>query len=285
VKKRGRGDQPDDEEPERKAERKTFVFELEVNQEFDEEEEESSMFVDDKTGDKLDAKLVEKAEEEEIEFMIKIELGVECDVSECWEKTGKAPTSTKFVRVNKGTPDKPDVRARLCGRDFKAKGEGSPCELFAAMPPLESKKMLFREAAKSQAVWKRGRWRKPKLMFIDVKKAHLNAMVPEGVFVYVLLPDGRCWRLRRWLYGMRPAASAWELDFTTKLESIGFQRGRAAPTAFFNRKTGCRLVVHGDDFTFMGCDIDLKEVANEMGKWYEIKIRGVLGDDDGDDKD
>jgi len=35
----------------------------------------------------------------------------------------------------------------------------------------------------------------------------------------------------------------------------------------------------------MGCDIDLKEIAKEMSKWYEIKIRGVLGDDDGDDKE
>ena len=41
------------------------------------ETQESSMFVDDKTGDKLDEKLVKKAEEEEIDFMIKIELGVE----------------------------------------------------------------------------------------------------------------------------------------------------------------------------------------------------------------
>ncbi len=52
-----------------------------------------------------------------------------------------------------------------------------------------------------------------KLMLIDVKKAHLNGFVEEGEDVYVDLPaeanaPGKCGKLRRWLYGMRPAASA-----------------------------------------------------------------------------
>ena len=82
---------------------------------------------------------------------------------------------------------------------------------------------------------------------------------------------------------MRPAASAWESDFAKKLEGAGYLRGRAAPTTFYNKKTDCRVVVHGDDFTFMGCDIDLKDIVKEMAEWYEIKIRGILGDDEGDD--
>ena len=58
--------------------------------------------------------------------------------------TGKAPVTTKFARVNKGAKADPDVRARMCARDFKVKGERD--DLFAAMPPLEAKKMLFRQA-------------------------------------------------------------------------------------------------------------------------------------------
>ena len=139
--KRGREEGDDsDEEPHRKV----FVYGMEVNQ----EEDNSEMFVDDRTGLELDKKLVKMAEEEEMAFMDKIGLGEECTIEECWARTGKAPVSTKFVRVDKGTPDKPDVRARLCGRDFKLKGESERCDLFAAMPPLEAKKMLFREAAK-----------------------------------------------------------------------------------------------------------------------------------------
>ena len=52
--------------------------------------------------------------------------------------------STKFVRVNKGDETDPDVRCKLCARDFKPKGEEMRSVLFAAMPPLEVKKMLFR---------------------------------------------------------------------------------------------------------------------------------------------
>ena len=77
----------------------------------------------------------------------------------------------------------------------------------------------------------------------------------DGEFVYVELPPedskpGMCARLNRWLYGMRPAASTWEKDYTDKFESIGFSRGSSAPTVFYNRSLEVRCVVHGDDFTF-----------------------------------
>ena len=39
------------------------------------------------------------------------------------------------------------MRCRLVGRDFKAKGRKEEEELFAAMPPSEAKKLLFRKVA------------------------------------------------------------------------------------------------------------------------------------------
>jgi len=195
-------------------------------------------FIDDKTGLALDPIKVAAAEKEEIDFMEKLGVGELSSVEECWKNTGRAPTTTKYVRVNKGIDGNDDIRARLCGRDFKAMGVKTSVELFASMPPLEAKKMLFRQAVKEKAVWKKGSWRSKKLLFIDVKKAHLNGIVPDGVFAYVILPDGRVWRLKRWLYGMRPAANAWEADFTKKLASVGFVRGKASPTVFFRKETG-----------------------------------------------
>ena len=65
--------------------------------------------------------------------------------------TGRPPVSTKWVEVDKGTAEKPDVRCRLVARDFRVKGEGHRDDLFAAMPPLEAKKLLFKMAA---ATWK-----------------------------------------------------------------------------------------------------------------------------------
>ena len=279
-----RGGDDREQEEERKT-KKAMVGNIEVNQEedFDWSDLDDKMYYDDRNGDVLDAGLVVKAEKEEIQFMKDFGAGEECAVQDCWKDTGKPPISTKFVRVDKGSMVQPDVRARLCARDFKPKGDSDRCDLFAAMPPLEANKLLFRMAAMGQKQWRRGRWRKQKIMLIDVKKAHLNGRVPEDVYVYVELPDGTCWRLKRWLYGIRPAASYWEADYAERMEAIGFVRGKAAPTVFFNPKTGVRCVVHGDDFTFTGCDIDLADMVKEMKSWYEIKVRAIVGDEDGDD--
>ena len=69
--------------------------------------------------------------------------------------------------------------------------------------------------------------------------------------------EGQCGRLRRWLYGMRQAASAWERDYSEQLVAMGFEKGIAAPTVFFWKSKGVRCVVHGDDFTFAGKRGDL----------------------------
>ena len=278
--KRSRED--NDDEDDQPCEKKVFVGEFEVNQEAEDDWHES-WYVDDRTGKELTNELVDAAEKEEMKFMEEIGVGTEATDAEAWEMTGKAPISTKFVRVNKGTDTEQDVRARLVARDFRVKGDADRFDLFAAMPPLEAKKMLFRQAARSRRTWRRGKWRRMKVLFVDVKKAHLNAKVPDDTFSYVKLPCGKVWRLRRWLYGMRPAAQGWESDYTARLEEEGFVKGRSAPTTFFNKNTGCRVVVHGDDFTALGYDIDLKELANKMKQWYDLKVRAMLGDEQGDD--
>ena len=124
--------------------------------------------------------MVRLAECEEIAFLKRINLYVETDVAECWANTGKAPISTKWVKVNKGTAEAPEMRCRLVARDFKPKGEKDRGDLFAAMPPLEAKKALFQQAvnenARNRACGREG----IKLMLIDVKKAHLNGVVGEA---------------------------------------------------------------------------------------------------------
>jgi len=36
-------------------------------------------------------------------------------------------------------------------------------------------------------------------------------------------------------------------------------------------------VVHGDDFTILGFDEDLDDLAIAMAGWFEIKVRGKMG--------
>ena len=130
---------------------------------------EASGYLGDRTGLVLDEALTKQAEAEEMEFTQKIRLYDVVSSSECWEKTGRPPISTKWVRVNKGTQKVPDVRCRLVARGFKPKGEKDRREIFAAMPPLEPKKLLFQQAVTQNALNKLKGEDGIKIMLIDVK--------------------------------------------------------------------------------------------------------------------
>ncbi len=126
-------------------------------------------------------------------------------------------------------------------------------------------------------------------MFVDVRRAHLNGKLQDDEFAHIQLPvevGGGGVRLRRWLCGMRPAAKAWEGDYSKKLgEDAGFLKGRAVPSMFFNPCSGVRLVVWGDDFTFLGRKKHLLDMLEKMEVWYSIKLRGIEGPDPGDMKE
>ena len=109
-----------------------------------------------------------------------------------WEdatsRTSKMLTRTKWVdRAKKDDNLKMFVRCRLVARDFKQKHEGPRDDLFAAMPPIEAKKVLFAFVAGMREKRRVQGYDEVKLMFVDVKKAHLNAKCDEEDWVGV--PD------------------------------------------------------------------------------------------------
>jgi hypothetical protein len=224
--------------------------------------------------------LVAAARREEISFMQNMPLYEKCTLAECWELSGCGPTSVKWVDRNKGTLLEPNYRSRLVARDFKPK-RCSIAEHFAATPPLEAKRMLFRKAAQQQSM---------KIAFVDVKKAHTIPLVPPGVHAFISLPEeddepDKCGRLLHWLYGFRPAAQAWETFYSDRLVLFGFIKGVTCPTAFYHPVNGMRCVVHGDDFTFLGLRRDIDLVIADMKSWCELTVRAILGGEDGDDRD
>ena len=160
-------------------EQKTLIAELEeddVGEEFGGGDED----------DELDPEMVKEGRREEVEFM-KEKLGM--FEFGTWEEAmaatgGKPPITTKWVEGYK-VEDNGNrfVRSRLVARDFKPKRGEPSVEMFAAMPPLEAKKLLFRMAAGVRG-WRRRRGvAEIKLMFIDVRKAHLNAVCDEEAWV------------------------------------------------------------------------------------------------------
>ena len=73
--------------------------------------------------------------------------------------------------------------------------------------------------------------------------------------------------------------------YSKKLEDVGFERGKGSGVVFYNQDRDVSCVCHGDDFTLVGEVEELRWVARMMETWFEIKVRGVLGPEVGDDKE
>ena len=173
---------------------------------WDTEDEEVS-----RCGEILEQELVQMAKEEELDNVEKFGVYKDATIEECFVETGRAPVGTKWVDVDKGTAENPNIPCRLVARDVQRKGVKDRADFFASMPPLEAKKVLISIAATHEKEFCRGRWQRPKLMFIAVKKAHLTGRLNPDDVAFVQLPGsppGTCSRPKRWLYGMRQAASA-----------------------------------------------------------------------------
>jgi hypothetical protein len=232
----------------------------------------------------LDLKLVREARMEEVGYMKDKGIWVEVDRNECFKNLGKQPVTVKWVDTNKGSDEAPAIRSRLVARDFRRKDDKDRQDLFAATPPLELKRMLMSKAASMSDCGRRR-----KLLFIDVKKAHLNPKCEADV--YFEIPEeanpspGKIGKLVYWLYGFRPAAQAWENCYAAKFVKEGFVRGAGASVVFWLPGKDLACVVHGDDFTFCGYEEDLDWVQQLMGGWFELKVRGRLGPDKNDDKE
>ena len=230
---------------------------------------------DNLTGEVLPPRLVEEARREEIEFMENWEVWEDVPVEECMAKTGKRPIGGRWVDINKGGPTNPLIRCRYVAQEV---AHFKDDDFFAAMPPLEALRMLISEAATNRKPSQLGK----KLLVIDARKAHLHVTAVREL--YVELPPeirrpGRCGRLKRCLYGTRDAPALWEAYLAAELVKHGFVRGAASSCVFRHALRDLQCVVHGDDFTFCGCEADLKWATQQMETSFMIKIVGQLGPD------
>ena len=78
--------------------------------------------MDDVRGGAIYLKLTRAAREEEMNYLIDKKKYKLAKVQECWEKTGKAPTTIRWVDTNKGSEEEPVIRSRLVARDFLTRG-------------------------------------------------------------------------------------------------------------------------------------------------------------------
>ena len=124
---------------------------------------------DDVKNKPLDVGKVREARLEEVGYMIRKGIWKEVDIQECWDRTGREPVTVKWVDTDKGEDGHVAIRSRLVARDFRTKGEKDREDLFAATPPLELLRMMISRTATIT-----GDEERRKMLFVDVKKAHLN---------------------------------------------------------------------------------------------------------------
>ena len=70
----------------------------------------------------------------------------------------------------------------------------------------------------------------------------------------------------------------WEKCYRDAMENMSFASGVSNPCLFYHQGRDISIVVHGDDFTAMGTDLDLDWYTSELEKVFEIKVRDRLGE-------
>ena len=83
--------------------------------------------------------------------------------------------------------------------------------------------------------------------------------------------------LKKSLYGTRDAPANWEATILRVMTLLGFVQGRSNSCLYFHPVRGIRVEVHGDDFTGLGAQDQLKWFATELGKHWTVENRGYLG--------
>ena len=96
--------------------------------------------------------------------------------------------------------------------------------------------------------------------------------------------EGMCGLLNKALYGTRDAAQNWEYEYVDFMTQLGFRRGKFSPCAFYHEEKQLRVVVHGDDFTILGEELELDWFRRAISERYEVKFRGRIGPEESDDK-
>jgi len=252
----------------------------------DPEEEEivrqSLRGIDDVSGKPIDPVLIKRARQEEMIGFKDFEV-YEYVLRKTAERDPEGKfVGTRWVDVNKGTEQTPEVRSRLVGQEF-AKGEVRD-DLFAATPPLVASRLLLSNLASRG----RGGPGVHRAMLLDVKKAFLYGMLKRTVYIELPEEDKMSetgqyvGKLKKAMYGLRDAPLVWQGEVRNAMIELGFQPVVSTPCLYYNSLTGVRVLAHVDDFLCTGPKVELKKLLESLGKRYTMKAK-MLGPDKGEE--
>ena len=181
---------------------------------------------------------------------------------------------TKWIDVNKGDVDHPNIRCRLVGNEFRTTHGDA---LFASTPPLEVLRCILSRAA---TVDEEGRHRE--VLINDVSRAYVYAEVTRCMYTEIpqedpLYDPSVLGRLRLCLYGTRDAALNWQQTLSYYLTEAGFKRGIGHPAVFHHPGKDIWTLVHGDDYCSAGSESSLDWMHQLLTNKYENQTQ-IIGE-------
>jgi hypothetical protein len=110
-------------------------------------------------------------------------------------------------------------------------------------------------------------------MVLDIKGAYLKSAIadPEKEKLYIRYPDGRIYKLLKYVYGLKQAGYEWQKNITGELVRLGYRQSPTDPLVF-SRHTGKSWIImciHVDDFYVVASKPDLlNELYESLTKTY-----------------
>ena len=176
----------------------------------------------------------------------------------------------RWVIVNKGIREEPNIRCRLVGREFADKGNRD--DLFAGTPPLVTIRLLLSLLAKRA-------FDEEDIggMVIDVQGAFLYGKTKRNVYIWLPSEDpnsklGLMGKLDKAMYGTRDAPQVWQEEVRGTMKSLGFKECVTQPGIYHHEERGLQVVSHVDDFLCVGPKQSLRWFSRVLEEKYEIKI-------------
>ena len=145
------------------------------------------VFRDDLTGQLLPPDLVKTARAKELEYFEAKRVWELRPTAESRRVTGKPPISVRWVDVNKGDNENPNIRSRLVARQIRQAGEDA---IFAPTPPLEALRSILSLATtdfdgRPLHVREGSSERRTQVSAIDISRAYFNAAADDSNPTYV----------------------------------------------------------------------------------------------------
>ena len=220
--------------------------------------------------EKFDQALVHRAKMEEKDFIDKMGVYDVVPRSNAAEK-GCRVIRTRWVTVKKGSDDAPQLRAVWFAQEFRGRC-GDKHEYFSETPDLASVKAAIAHAAR------RAESEDIVVAVFDVQRACFYAeekrdtSVELSDYVPAEFRTVHVGKLRKALYGTRPAAASWRDELRKGLVSCSLTVGAVSRCCFRSESCSVAGTVHGDDIFVAGPCQD----TAKMGATLKKRLRPVI---------